>query len=93
MELNMSENKNVEMKGNNYPNDDLLEKSKAIDEMAEKVLANDKDSGIMIWEDEGPDGKIIFTSIGNVTVSLPEPVFYSLTKTTQLAAKKLLSIE
>ncbi len=87
------ENENVEMKGKNYPNDDLLEKADAVEEMAEKVLANDKDTGIMAWEDEGPDGKIIFTSIGNVTISLPEPIFYSLTKITQQAAKRLLSIE
>lgn len=85
------ENENVNMKGNNYPNDELMERSDK--EVEDKVLANDKDTGIMIWEDEGPDGNIIFTSIGNVTVSLPEGVFYSLTKTTQAAAKKLLSIE
>lgn len=72
-----------------YPNDELLEDK----EMADKILANDKETGIMIWGDDGPDGKTIFTNIGNVTISLPETVFYSLTKTTQLAAKKLLNIE
>ena len=84
-------NENVEMKGN-YPNDELMEERKN-KEMDDKVLASDKDTGIMIWEDEGPEGNIIFTSVGNVTISLPEGIFYSLTKTTQLAAKKLLSIE
>jgi hypothetical protein len=82
------ENENVEMKSR-YPNDELLEDK----EMADKILANDKETGIMIWGDDGPDGKTIFTNIGNVTISLPETVFYSLTKTTQLAAKKLLNIE
>jgi hypothetical protein len=85
------ENENVELKGN-YPNDDLLVEQND-KEMDQKILASDKETGIMIWEDEGPDGNIIFTSIGNVTVSLPEGAFYSLTKTTQAAAKKLLSIE
>lgn len=84
------ENENFELRGN-YPNDDLIEKNDK--EMDQKILASDKETGIMIWEDEGPDGNTIFTSIGNVTVSLPEGIFYSLTKTTQLAAKKLLSIE
>ena len=84
------ENENVEMKGK-YPNDELLANEDK--EMADRILANDKETGIMIWGDDGPEGKTIFTNIGNVTISLPETVFYSLTKTTQLAAKKLLNIE
>lgn len=56
----------------------------------DSILAEEED--IIIWFGEDPDGKTIFINIGNATVSMPESVFYTLTKLTQRVAKKLLGI-
>jgi hypothetical protein len=80
---------NIEMK-QSFPNDDLLKEQR---EMANKILTEDKEAQIVIWPESGPDGLLIFLSISNVTLSLPEFQFYALTKHLQIASKKLLRID
>lgn len=77
---------NIEMK-TDFPNDELLEDS---DEG--NILAKDEDFGLLIWTQNDNQGKIIIIMIDNVTVKVSEPQFYSLTKLTQIATKKLLNI-
>jgi len=77
---------NIEMK-KEFPNDDLIR------EESNNVLADEND--VVIWYDEnkGGDFKVLFVNVGNATMSMPEPVFYTLTKLCQVSAKKLLNIE
>ncbi len=58
---------------------------------SDKVLASDtsQDRNLVIWCQED----LVFISIGQTTIGMPESDFYSLTKLTQEAAKKLLRIE
>lgn len=60
---------------------------------AEKTGVLAEEGEITIWQDDSPSDKYIFVNIGNGTLSMPEAVFYSLTKSTQIAAKKLLELE
>ena len=76
---------NVEMKPINK------ESNEAVDKMKEMMLAEGDD--VMIWADSSPAGKTIFINVGNATVSMPETVFYELTKLTQQSAKKLLGMD
>ena len=74
---------NIEMKP--------INKEEQVKQQAEdSILAEEED--IIIWFGEDPDGKTIFINVGNATVSMPEAIFYTLTKLTQEAAKKLLGI-
>lgn len=81
----------IEMKPIRQAGDDERIKN----EMENKLLAKDPETDIVIWEEENfeKSGRLIFVCIGNVTISLPEFQFYSLTKTTQIATKKLLNVE
>jgi hypothetical protein len=80
----MSDNQeNIEMKP--------INKQDEMDRMKELMLADGDD--VAIWEDSTPAGKTIFINIGNATTSMPENVFYELTKLCQQAAKSLLGIE
>lgn len=85
----MNEKDRPEMK-KSFPNDNLINEQR---EMEEKVLTEDREANIVIWPEDTDDGKLIFISLGNVTVSLDEAIFYALTKQTQIAAKKLLNLE
>jgi len=85
----MNEKDKPEMK-RSYPNDNLIDEQR---EMEEKVLTEDRDANIVIWPEDTDEGKLIFISLGNVTVSLEEANFYALTKQTQIAAKKLLNLD
>lgn len=76
---------NIEMKPINRKRD---EETGKIDEF---MLSESED--VIIWYNDLPDGKAIFINIGNATVSMPEAVFYDLTKLTQTAAKKLLGMD
>lgn len=78
---------NIEMKPINKEDEDVEETSK----MDELMLAEGEDA--MIWYSNTPDGKTVFINVGNATVSMPEQVFYELTKLTQQAAKLLLGID
>lgn len=57
-------------------------------EISDIILADD--GTVTIWHDKT---NTVFVHIGNATVSMPEEVFYSLTKLAQQASKKLLGIE
>jgi len=74
---------NIEMKPIN-------KEEQAKQQTENSILAEEED--VIIWFGEDPDGKSIFINVGNATVSMPEAVFYTLTKLTQEAAKKLLGI-
>jgi len=60
-------------------------------QMKESILAEEED--VIIWFGEDPEGKSVFINVGNATTSMPESVFYTLTKLTQIATKKLLGID
>ena len=77
----MSDSENIEMKPIN---------KEEVDKMKDMMLAEGED--VMVWYDDTPVGKTIFINVGNATVSMPETVFYELTKLTQQAAKELLGI-
>jgi hypothetical protein len=82
----MSKNDEPEMR-KDFPNDDLLAKTGMTN-----VLADEND--VVIWYDDSTnqDFKVVFVNVGNATMSMPEPVFYTLTKLCQTSAKKLLNI-
>ena len=61
------------------------------DKMKEMMLAEGDD--VMIWCDNNLNDKSIFINIGNATISMPEQVFYELTKLTQISAKALLGVD
>ena len=65
--------------------------SDEVDKMQELMLAEGEDA--MIWFTNTPEGKTVFINIGNATVSMPEPVFYELTKLVQQSAKLLLGVD
>jgi uncharacterized protein (AIM24 family) len=85
----MNEKDKPEMK-KSFPNDDLLKEQR---EMEGKLLAEDREAGIVIWPEETNEGNLVFISIENVTINLEEANFYALTKQVQIAAKKLLNLD
>lgn len=61
------------------------------DQMGTPPLAEEGD--VLIWANDGPDEKSVFINVGNATMSMPESVFYTLTKLTQQVAKTLLNLD
>lgn len=82
-----ADNDNVEMRPINKEDN----KKSDADKMRDLMLAEGDD--ILIWYNDDPNGKAVFINIGNATVSMPEQVFYELTKLTQISAKALLGID
>jgi hypothetical protein len=80
----------VEMK-QQFPNDELIKEAQPEDR--DKVLFEDPQYGIMIWAEEDGDQKLILMMIENTTIRFTEAQFYSLTKATQVATKKLIGID
>lgn len=74
----------VEMKPDNFGD-------KREDELLSSILAESED--VIIWYDTNLEGKTIFVNVGNATVSMPEHVFYTLTKFAQAATKQLLNLD
>ena len=89
MSKSPKESEGIELK-EKFPNDELINKD---DEMSEKILAEDREAQIIIWPEQDGSSKLIFISIGNVTINVSEYQFYALTKQVQIAAKKLLGLE
>jgi len=89
MAKRQGESENIEMK-KEFPNDDLIKSEK---EMSDKILSEDREAQIIIWPEQDGDSKLIFMSIGNVTINVSEYQFYALTKQVQIAAKKLLGVD
>jgi hypothetical protein len=58
---------------------------------ADYILA--EDDNVIIWYDQDSAGKVVFVNIGNATVNMPEHVFYTLTKLSQVATKNLLNLD
>ena len=77
----MAEQNNIKMKPINEDSQTLME---------DALLAEEGD--VLIWANDG-DEKTIFINIGNATVSMPEKIFYTLTKLTQKVSKILLGID
>lgn len=81
----------INMNPNNYPEENSQLDSQEI-AMADKILAEDEE--IAVWSEDFPEtGKIVFLSIGNTTINMPENVFYGVTRATQIASKKLLQMD
>ena len=87
----MSKDSYINMKESNFPEpeEDRFEER--------KILAHERveNGEIMIWYIGGIDEgmKTIFVTFNNVTINIPETEFYTFTKLTQAATKKLLNID
>jgi hypothetical protein len=73
-----------------FPNDDLVKRKKKVAEEDNNILIQEDD--IVIWVDESSESKLVFVNMGNTTISLDEPTFYTLTKLCSVATKKLLEL-
>jgi hypothetical protein len=79
----MSDEQHIKLKKDTIPEKEPMDN---------KVLAEEGD--VIVWyEQYAPGEKVIFINIGNATVSMPEQVFYTLTKLTQDSTKKLLNLD
>jgi hypothetical protein len=81
---------NINLSDSNYDFEEEL--------VQEETLAyeegKDSSDDIRIWAvPTDTTQKLVFVMIGNITVTMPEARLLSLTKATQIAAKKLLNID
>ncbi len=71
-------------------------KMKPINNESEKSIEDSllaEEGDILIWANNNLNEKTVFINIGNATISMPENIFYTLTKLTQQVAKTLLNID
>lgn len=90
--MSEEQHQHINMKSNNYPDEESSLEQEARD-MQDKILASEGDE-IVVWSEDYPgNGKIVFLTIGNTTINMPEEIFYALTRSTQIASKKLLNMD
>lgn len=88
----MSDEQHINMKSNNYPDEESSFEQEE-QEIQDKILAAEGEDVVVWAEDYQGSGKVVFLTIGNTTMNMPEEIFYALTRATQVASKKLLKMD
>lgn len=79
---------NITPRKENFPDQDSnFEKS-----LPDKTLI-EEGNDVIIWYEDYEDGTLVFVTVGNTTMNMPEETFYRLVKATQRAAKDMLGID